>query len=152
MMKNLSIGLFVLAVLSIGVYFLTQNKQSLFTNRTVIDSALRGVVPTAVPKDTIVSTDSAVVAGEIEVKGNEYSFSPKSIDLKAVETVNIKFTNAGNLPHNLVVSGLNAQTQVLNPGGEETIKVTAPKAGTYAFYCSVGNHRQLGMEGKLEVK
>lgn len=91
-------------------------------------------------------------AREIVVSGSEFKFSPASISLTKGETVKITFKNTGSLSHNLVIGELRTATKTIGPGQEDSITVTATKTGTYTFYCEVGNHRQQGMEGKVEVK
>ncbi len=102
---------------------------------------------------TVASTESGTTAmQEIDVTADEYSFTPSSINLKAGDEVKITFKNAGRLPHNLVIDELKASSRTIGGGQEDTITVKADKTGTYTFYCSVGNHRQLGMEGTVFVK
>jgi hypothetical protein len=47
--------------------------------------------------------------------------------------------------------GADVAGKVVNQGGTSTATATL-KAGTYTFFCTVDNHRQAGMEGKLTVK
>jgi plastocyanin len=57
------------------------------------------------------------------------------------------------MPHNVVIdgNGVDAAGPIAQPGG--TSAATADlKAGTYTFYCAVGQHRQNGMEGELTVE
>lgn len=89
---------------------------------------------------------------EIVVSGDEYSFSPKAISLVAGETVKITFKNMGKLPHNLVITELGVSTKTIAGGAQDSVTVTASKTGMYTFFCSVSNHRQLGMEGKVEIR
>lgn len=145
-MSRIIITFLVVALLG-GGYFLIQNMQGGGSTMTPV------VQPSIAPaQNTSLPANSASPSAEVEVRANEYSFSPKAIDLKAGETVSIKFKNVGNLPHDFVITGLAAKTNVLQAGQEQTITVTVAEAGTYTFYCSVGNHRQLGMEGRFEVK
>jgi hypothetical protein len=37
-------------------------------------------------------------------------------------------------------------------GASDVVEFTADKAGTFEYYCSVGNHRAMGMKGTLTVK
>lgn len=87
----------------------------------------------------------------INVTGSEYKYTPTAIDLVAGKPVKVVFKNGGKLPHDLMISDLGIKTSVIAGGKEETISFTPEKSGTFTFYCSVGNHRQLGMEGKLKV-
>jgi plastocyanin len=63
-------------------------------------------------------------------------------------------TNAGKIPHDLVVSGPGvtgtAKTPLVNAGKTATLTVTLA-AGSYTLYCSVPGHRAAGMVAKLTV-
>ena len=55
--------------------------------------------------------------------------------------------------HDFVIDGANITakaTPVLNSGQSATLEVTLPK-GTYTIWCSVGNHRAMGMEITITV-
>ncbi len=91
-------------------------------------------------------------AREITVEGFEYGYSPSTINLSQGETVRIIFKNVGTMPHNFVADEFNAATPAILPGEQITAELTASQAGNFAFYCSVGNHRQLGMEGTITVE
>lgn len=54
--------------------------------------------------------------------------------------------------HDFVVDELKIKTAVINNGQEDFVEFTADKAGTFEFYCSVGNHRAMGMVGKITVQ
>lgn len=89
---------------------------------------------------------------EITVEGDEFSFSPQTISLIAGEKVRLTFRNTGNTSHNLTIEGTDIATKTVSSRGSDVIEFTAPETGTYTFYCSVGNHRALGMEGELEAQ
>jgi uncharacterized cupredoxin-like copper-binding protein len=69
--------------------------------------------------------------------------------------VTFNVNNDGEAPHNLEVEGPTGEAELeqdLAPGesGELTVDLSEP--GTYEWYCPVGNHRDLGMEGELTVR
>lgn len=88
---------------------------------------------------------------EVEVVGDEYSFSPASITATAGEKLRVTFTNSGSLPHNFTIAELGVATKTISPGESDTVEFTVEADKTLNFYCSVGSHRQLGMEGNLEI-
>lgn len=47
---------------------------------------------------------------------------------------------------------LGINTAILQAGQQETVQFVADKTGTFEYYCSVGNHRQMGMRGNLIVE
>ena len=62
-------------------------------------------------------------------------------------------SNAGQIPHALEVEGPNgeAKTGTIEPGKSEDLKVDLSKAGTYEWYCPIGNHKDQGMKGEIKV-
>jgi plastocyanin len=81
----------------------------------------------------------------------QFGFDPKELNAKAGK-VTIKLTLPDDLkaPHGIAIDGEGAGDTV-QAGG--TSEVTADlKAGTYTFFCPVGDHREEGMEGTLTVK
>jgi plastocyanin len=67
--------------------------------------------------------------------------------------VEIVMTNPSSTPHDVGVdgNGVDKDGPVVQGGKTSTVTVDL-KAGTYAFYCSVGNHRAEGMKGTLTVR
>jgi plastocyanin len=106
------------------------------------------------PSPTSLSSPTPTTEGakEIQVIGSEYSYEPSSIGLNEGDKARLTFRNVGRLPHNLVIDKLGLATKTIGQGQSDTIEFVATSSGTFEFYCSVGNHRSLGMEGSLEVK
>jgi plastocyanin len=73
----------------------------------------------------------------------------------ATGEVTITMTNPDDaqMPHNVALEGegVDEQGEVVQPGGTSEVKADL-KPGTYTFFCSVGQHRQAGMEGTLTVQ
>lgn len=138
----------VLAAIAVIVYLVTaqpskkivetQQEQQVQTPSTVTEST-----PAATPEQ------QGII---INVAGTEYNFTPKSINLEAGKPVKIVYKNTGTLPHDLVITEFGVRTKVIGQGKEDAITFTPDKSGNFTFFCSVGNHRQLGMEGKITVE
>jgi uncharacterized cupredoxin-like copper-binding protein len=65
----------------------------------------------------------------------------------------IRVVNNGHATHNLKVqqNGSDiAGTSTIRPGQTATLAVRL-EPGTYVFYCSIGNHRDMGMEKTVTV-
>lgn len=99
-------------------------------------------------------TSQGEVTAELPVKkvtmeSGNFFFSPASIAVEAGQMVEITFSkNSGT--HTLVIDEIGFK-QTVKEG--ETISFKAPaQGGTYSFYCDIGKHRALGMEGTLHVK
>lgn len=145
MNKGILIGIGVLATVSAVAVLVSQDLGKIKPKAS----------PTPVAQEEIPPAPPTVTEGEtreIVVEGDEYMFSPKAISLTKGETVKITFKNMGKLPHNLVITELGVSTKTIAGGQTDSVTVTANKTGMYSFFCSVANHRQLGMEGDVEVK
>jgi plastocyanin len=93
----------------------------------------------------------------IAFSADEYSFEPSNVTVKSgssqPSTVRFTLRNDGSLAHDLHVE-LEGQdlggTPIFGPGKEESGQASlAP--GEYEFICTVGDHADLGMKGKLTV-
>ena len=96
-------------------------------------------------EDVMVKADVVV-----EVGGKNFSFLPNLITVKKGQTVQINFSSEQGF-HDWVVDEFDAKTEQINAPGESSVTFVADEAGEFEFYCSVGQHRQLGMVGKLVV-
>jgi len=92
-----------------------------------------------------------VLAKEISLSAKNYSYDTKEIRVKKGETVKLIFFVTEGF-HDVVIDEFGVRTKRLNAGQNETVTFTPDKAGTFAYYCSVGSHRAMGMEGKIVVE
>jgi plastocyanin len=68
------------------------------------------------------------------------------------DTVRIEFTSTDGF-HDWVLDGFDAATERVRPDDEMTVvEFVADEVGTFSYYCSVGSHRQQGMEGIIVVE
>ena len=98
-----------------------------------------------------VETIPAPTIKSFTVSGQSYSFTPSTIAVKKGDTVNITFKNVGGT-HDLRIDGYNVGTARIAGGESATFQFVASKAGSFEYYCSVGQHRALGMKGTLIVQ
>jgi plastocyanin len=83
--------------------------------------------------------------GEMFIKLSEDSFSAGSYTFEVV--------NSGSATHNFMVErdgNKVAGTESISPGSSTTLTVDL-EPGQYVFYCSIDNHRAMGMEVKVMV-
>jgi plastocyanin len=84
--------------------------------------------------------------------GGQLAFDKKALTAKA-GNITVDFTNDSSVPHNVTIEqGEKEQGATDTIQGSKTSKSFTLKAGTYTFYCSVGNHEAAGMKGTLTVK
>jgi plastocyanin len=85
--------------------------------------------------------------------GGDLAFDKTSLSAAAGE-VEIDFDNQSQIPHNVAIEAAGERdigsTDTIT--GSSTSKTFNLDAGSYTYYCSVGSHRQAGMEGTLTVR
>jgi plastocyanin len=107
------------------------------------------------PAESSAAESSPAESGEaqtLEVSSVDFSYELPD-DTFAAGTYEITLTNTGNATHDLVVERDGADvgaSEQIGPGETSTFEVTLEE-GDYVFYCSVGNHRQMGMEIPVTV-
>lgn len=97
------------------------------------------------------STSEAGKTVEVTVKAANFAFNPTEIKVKKGDTVKITLSNKEGF-HDWNLDEFNAATKKINAGASDTVTFVADKTGTFEYYCSVGNHRQMGMKGNLIVE
>lgn len=150
-MPMMGIGLLLIVLIGGGIFFLnSQGKnQTQNTQTPTVDQQ-----PTAASEvsPTVAAMEEAT--GETKtfnVTGQNFSFSVKEIRVKKGDKVKIVYTNKQGF-HDFVIDEFNARTPQIQAGTTEEIEFVADKAGTFEYYCSVGQHRQNGMKGNLIVE
>jgi plastocyanin len=98
-------------------------------------------------------TVTTPAGGSVRVGAKEYSFDPSTIVVRGAGTVRLTLDNRGSLAHNIKVE---KDGRVLGgtpafPAGETRSATVRLPAGTYDYLCTVGDHAELGMKGKLKV-
>lgn len=83
--------------------------------------------------------------------GSLFSFSTKEIRVKKGETITINYESTESL-NDWVLDEFYVKTEQVRPGTRTSVTFVADKTGTFEYYSSVGQHRQLGMVGKLIVE
>lgn len=124
---------------------------------TETESAAPSPSEPSTPSSTPSSTQTSAPAGEQEAETVAAQLVDFDIELDEdsfeAGTYEFEAVNAGDASHDFVVERDGADvaaTQVLQPGQSETLTVDL-EPGTYVFYCSVGNHRAMGMEITVTV-
>ena len=88
-----------------------------------------------------------------QIVATEYSFALSRSHLKAGHTV-IELANFGQDQHDLRLQRVGSRhiagLGIVNPGGRADLNLKLPP-GRYLIWCSVANHRALGMQATLVV-
>jgi plastocyanin len=92
-------------------------------------------------------------AGEtVRLVAKDFAFDPESVTVDQAGSVTFRVENEGGTAHALEVegNGVEEETNPVGPGESAELTVRLD-AGEYELYCPIGDHRELGMEGKLVV-
>lgn len=97
---------------------------------------------------------SAARDGRIAITLDDYFISPQEVRAHAGR-ITFAVTNRGRVGHNLRVRGRDGKERVqvttLLPGDSATESADLPR-GDYTMVCTVANHEELGMSGRLVVR
>ena len=106
------------------------------------DSATPGATPGASPP----------ARGVIEVHTlDALKFDPSEFTASPGQEIHV--INEGALQHDFIIDELEMETDVLDGGDDQAIKVPDDaEPGEYTYYCSIPGHRAAGMEGKMTVE
>ncbi len=151
----------VIIIILLGGWLLLRDRDAI--DDTNIATTTNTIIPTTTPPttntppttgtstgtSTATSTSSAVKT--FTVTGTNFAFAPTTMSVNKGDKVRIAFKNAGGF-HDFRIDEFAVATKTLSAGQEETIEFTANKTGSFEYYCSVGNHRAMGMKGTLTVK
>lgn len=106
---------------------------------------------TATTNESVSGDGSDVQAQTIMMDGSEFKYEPAIISAKVGQPVAVIYKNVGQYPHDFVIDELSVKSQVIKAGETGTFTFTPSSAGTFAFYCSLPNHRENGMHGVITV-
>lgn len=98
---------------------------------------------------TVTTTQQKIETFNLE--GKPFEFNVKEIRVKKGDRVKINMTTVEGF-HDFTLTEFNVKTKQLPVGQSDSVEFTADKTGTFEYYCSVGNHRQMGMVGKFIVE
>ncbi len=146
------IGLLIIGELAL--FFQSQNQYSEST--PVNQNTLMERVPSTerAPSESPSASSPTQSDGEVKtftIDAQNFSFSMKEIRVKKGDRVKIVLVNKQGF-HDWVIDEFNAKTKQINAGETDTIEFTADQVGTFQFYCSIGQHRAMGMVGNLIVE
>ena len=140
------IATLVLILVGAGAYMLTQNQQM---TSAPVETSQQATQPSQMPSPSEAPLTTQIK--EFTVNGSNMKFEPNTMTVKKGDIVRITFKNVGGM-HDFVIDEYNVKTKVLKAGTEEVVEFVADKTGSFEYYCSVGNHRAMGMKGTLVVQ
>jgi plastocyanin len=91
--------------------------------------------------------------GVLRASAKEYSYDPGRVTVEKAGPLRIILRNDGELAHDLRIRkgerDLGGTPAFQGGSRSATVRLAG---GEYTFYCSVGDHEELGMKGDLRVR
>jgi plastocyanin len=84
---------------------------------------------------------------------HDFYFDPQTVHAQPGR-ITLQIVNRGKVPHNFRLEKQGreiARTSALKPGESDRVEVRLTR-GDYRYFCSVGNHEELGQYGTLVVR
>jgi len=100
---------------------------------------------------SIVTLTTGVVDGKMVFLDEQGKPNPK-LKAKLGDTLEIRISSGEGAQHDIVIPSFNvASAKFDKASGATKVRFKVTKAGTFEYYCTIAGHRQIGMEGVLEV-
>jgi plastocyanin len=146
------LGIALAASIFVAVGRRTAHPAALAAGSVVLGAGLAAAVLVAGPQPALEDDYSpAELAALPRVQAQDTRFAPARLTARAGRPVELVLVNTGAAPHDLVIDDLGVDRVV--PSGRSTVVRFTPRtAGSYLYYCSVGDHLERGMAGRLEVR
>lgn len=158
MNKNYVIIAAVVLIAAVGYFAMNSNKPN--STQQIQEGTPSSVMENASNTTEIKGTSSeatgssspnAKEAKTFIVDGSNFTYSVKEMKVKKGNTVKVVFNNKEGT-HDWNLDEFDAHTKKIGEEQSETVTFVADKTGTFEYYCSVGQHRQMGMKGNLIVE
>lgn len=137
----------ILVIVAVGVVFYIKSNSSSQTQNSASQMEEMSESPAEASSENVQEGEEAAI---VNIEGGSYYFKPNVIKAKKGVPVIVVLT-AADAMHNFVIDEFNAKTEIVKAGEKTEVEFTPDKVGSFEFYCSVGNHRALGMVGTIEV-
>lgn len=127
----------------------------LVTMAFLVAACTQTTTPVGDPETPVVVAPVEPQIKTLVVTGEDFAFfmdgqEAPEITVNVGDTVRIEFTSTQGF-HDWVVDEFGAATEQVQMGDSTFVEFVADKAGTFEYYCSVGEHRANGMFGSLVV-
>ena len=124
---------------------------------------MRRLLPVAIAATTLVVLPVALQAEDDEegetdidrtvtVEATDYDFEPATIETTTSTTLQVVFTNEGNVSHSWAIPELGVVLEPIQPGESTSVTFRPDEPGSYEIVCQVPGHEQIGMTGTLIVE
>lgn len=87
----------------------------------------------------------------VTLEAGSFYYKPNVINAKVGDKIKVVMSSK-DMMHDFVIDELDVKLPITKSGETNEVEFTVTKAGTFEFYCSVGQHRKNGQVGTLVVK
>lgn len=106
----------------------------------------------ASPTDNVMAAeDTATDVKTIDIEAGSFYYKPNVLTVKKGQKVKIVIHSV-SMMHDFNIDELGVKSAIVKNGDTGTVEFTPEKAGTFEYYCSVGQHRANGQVGKITVE
>lgn len=141
----------VLVLVGVGAMLMKNKSQSTQTPETMEEEKATSEGTSAeAPASEEAMTEEGTVK-EFAIDAGSFYYKPNEIKVKKDDKVKIVMTSK-DMMHNFNIDELNVKIPVTKSGQTNTVEFVADTAGTFEFYCSVGQHRANGQVGTIIVE
>ncbi len=115
------------------------------------ETSMEGGTAEPTEGEAMAETSVTVENGQVALTADNFTYDVTEIRVKAGEPLTMAVTNAEGF-HDLVIDELEVNSGMIPAGETKELLIPTDKPGTYEYYCSVGEHRQMGMKGMLIIE
>ncbi len=152
-------GIVVLILVLVGGFLLMRSRDvknvESQTQELTQEEMMQQDSDTSVDADTEIkeTSDSAAEASvqTVTIEAGGFYYKPNVIKAKVGDKIKVVMTSK-DMMHDFVIDELGVKLPITKSGETNEVEFTATKAGTFEFYCSVGQHRKNGQAGQLIVE
>lgn len=87
----------------------------------------------------------------VTIEAGSFYYKPNVINAKVGDKIKVVMSSK-DMMHDFVIDELDVKMPITKSGETNEVEFTVTKAGTFEFYCSVGQHRKNGQVGTLIVE
>jgi plastocyanin len=100
--------------------------------------------------DESMEGDEAMMEEPIQLNASNFTFEVETIEANMGEELVVTVTNVSGV-HDFVIDELDINTGLIPEGESVEVSIPTDQVGEFEYYCSVGQHRDLGMKGMLTI-
>ena len=96
-------------------------------------------------------SDNNLPVKVVNIEAGSFYYKPNEIRVKKGEKVKVVIKSV-DMMHDFVIDELGVRTRIAQAGEMAEVEFGVNKTGELEFYCSIGNHRDMGMVGTLIIE